>query len=234
MGRLLQLSVVLISAVSVATVVAEGIMVGYAGAQGKLDRQKISYILAVVQGLEPKPEKEKDKPEEADTKSEQVSYAQVIDARALKYRNLELREQALRNALDQMRFEQNQFTSDRDEFVKMRQAFAEQLAAIEKRATDGGWEEVRRTFSSLKPKQAKELVSSMLAQGEMKEVVSLIGPMADAKRAKIIAEFKTPEELKKIDEVLRLIRQGEPTTELVNGALQKPGRNGAPTAQGTP
>jgi hypothetical protein len=233
MGRLLGLLMTLISAVCVATLISQAVLIGAAVATGKLDRQKVSYILAVIQGIEPKPEKRDDKPEKKDPKAEQIAYEQVLEARAMKDRNLELREQALRNSLDQVRVDQNQFTSDRDDFLKMRQAFGEQLAAIEKRATEGGWDEVRRMLMAAKPKQAKEFLAAMLSRNELKEVVSLISPMADAKRAKIIAEFKTPDEIKKIEDVLRLIREGEPTSELAAGAQQKLNRNGQPNAQGT-
>ena len=89
-------------------------------------------------------------------------------------------------------------------------------------------------LTSAKPKQAKEFLWAMLSRNEIKDVVSLISPMPDAKRAKIIAEFKTADEIKKIDEVLRLIREGEPITEVAAGTQQKLNRNGLPNAQGTP
>ena len=45
--------------------------------------------------------------------------------------------------------------------------------------------------------------------------------MTDSKRAKILAEFKTPEETKKIEDVLRLIRKGVPEAPLAQQTLEK-------------
>jgi len=54
------------------------------------------------------------------------------------------------------------------------------------------------------------LLAQMLQQKELDDVVTLMTTMSDGKRAKIIAEFKTPEEIKQMDEILRRVRQGQP------------------------
>jgi hypothetical protein len=61
----------------------------------------------------------------------------------------------------------------------------------------------------------------MLENSEMDEVVLLLTGMTDAKRAKIISEFKTADETKKIEEVMRQIRQGVPVAPLVDQARQQ-------------
>jgi hypothetical protein len=45
--------------------------------------------------------------------------------------------------------------------------------------------------------------------------------MTDSKRAKIIAEFKTPAEMDQIGEVLNRIRQGQPAAGAVGDAGRK-------------
>ena len=66
---------------------------------------------------------------------------------------------------------------------------------MQKGAAATGSEDVRRTLETIKPKQAKELLVLMLEQKEMDDVVVLMAGMPDGKRAKIIAEFKTPAEV---------------------------------------
>ena len=51
--------------------------------------------------------------------------------------------------------------------------------------------------------------------------------MTDAKRAKIIGEFKTPDETDKLREVLRRIREGEPRAGLAEKTQKQ--LNPAPT-----
>ena len=65
---------------------------------------------------------------------------------------------------------------------------------MEKGAAATGREDARRTLETLKPKQAKELIAQMLEGKEIDEVVMLLAGMPEGKRAKIIAEFKTPAE----------------------------------------
>ena len=73
---------------------------------------------------------------------------------------------------------------------------------------------------------------AMLAKNEIQDVVALLAPMTDGKRAKIIGEFKTPEETQKIDEVLRLIRRGEPEAGATVNARQQLGAS-LPAKEGT-
>ena len=56
----------------------------------------------------------------------------------------------------------------------------------------------------------------MIDKQEMNEVVTILVAMPIAKRAKIVSEFKTPDELQKLDEMLRLIRQGVPEVNLID------------------
>ena len=61
---------------------------------------------------------------------------------------------------------------------------------------------------------AKALILEMLNKKEVDDVVALLSPMPDAKRAKIFGEFKTDEEMEQLSDVLRRIRVGSPTANL--------------------
>jgi hypothetical protein len=221
MKRALQIATVLGAAFCVATVISAAAMVSYVTAKWHIDREKLTKIVAVAQGIAPETKPETVTPGKEELHAEQVSYDQIIEARAVKVRNLELREQALKNALDQLRVEQTKFADDQAEFTKIRQSFTEQVAALKKRDTDAGFETVVRDLSALKPKQAKDQILLMLKKDEEKQVVSLLLPMSDGRRAKIYGEFKTEEEHEKLDALLRLIRQGEPAAEIPQGTEQQ-------------
>ena len=79
----------------------------------------------------------------------------------------------------------------------------------------------RAKLESIKAKQAKELLLEMLDQQEINDVVTLLKGMPNVKAAKIIGEFKTPDELEKIGQVLRLIREGTPVSDLVANTREK-------------
>ena len=143
--------------------------------------------------------------------TEQASYAEILEARAVKTRQLELREQALRNGSQELQAQLQRLVDEQTHYRQAKEAFRSELAATQQGATAGGQEDARRTLESIKPKQAKELLAQMLEQKELDAVVGLMSAMADGKRAKIIAEFKTPAEMEQLDQVLRRIREGAVT-----------------------
>ena len=73
----------------------------------------------------------------------------------------------------------------------------------------------------MKPRQAKEQIVLMMDAGSLKDVVALISAMAPAKRSKLLAEFKTPDENERLAKILKLIRTGEPELTLIDDAKTK-------------
>lgn len=225
MGRLLGMVAALIAYLSVATVLAAASGLVYLRASGKLDAQKLAHIVALVQGLEI-PDKPAEKPSEDKTQdSEQPSYDEREKARQLHSRQLEMRELALKSGLERIRFEQRVLTEEKDRYERLKAAFEEQLAALRDGAKSSGRENIRLIWENIKPKLAKEQILEMLDKNEINEVVAILSAVPIAKRAKIISEFKTPDEAEKLDEILRLIRLGVPETNLIDktrGQIQEP------------
>jgi len=229
MKRLLRMLVGGLLYFCLATVLAQVVLLIHLAGTWNLDRAKLLDMLAVAQGIDLVALRAKPTPAAADAPGEQVSLDQILEARALKARNLELREQSVKNDSDQIRAERVKLTDERLAFQKTREGFEEDLETLQKRNTSSGWDENRRTLLAAKPKQAKELIVKMLDRKEIDDVVALLSPMPDAKRAKIITEFKTPDEIKQIDEILRLIRKGEPLSGVASRTQQQlgPGRPGS-------
>ena len=63
-------------------------------------------------------------------------------------------------------------------------------------------------WENIKPKLAKELILKMIDADEKEEVVGIFASMPIPKQAKIVSEFKTEDEQKKLDDILRRIREG--------------------------
>lgn len=214
---------------SLGTLIAEGIIVGYVWSKWDLNREKVARLVDVARGIEQQASGPAPAPAD-EPGPEQASFEQVVEARAVKDKNLQLREQALANALTQLRAEQDKFADREKQFKLDRTAYETKLAAAVQSSRTAGQEEVRRILQTIKPKQAKELFQSMLENKEQDEVVALLSGMTDSKRAKILAEFKTAEETKKIEDVLRLIRKGAPEAPLAQQALDqlRPGNRATP------
>jgi hypothetical protein len=200
----------------VATVVAELLVAAVVIPKLKLNNERIAQIAAVAQGADIAPKEGPKGP--APLENEQASYQEIVEARAVKYRSLELREQQLRNNLAQVQSDEGKLADDMKRAKQLSDSFNRQLEDVRKSATSSGMDDLLRTIVKMKAKQAKEQLIVMLDNKEMDVVVSLIRQMPDKQRASILAEFKTDDEKEKLSEVLRRLREGQPEMQVVEKA----------------
>jgi hypothetical protein len=209
MGRFLATGGALLAYLCVATVLAAGIVGGYLWTHGYLDKERLGRMVAVARGDEiaaPTVEQVAKSPQAA----EQPSLDEIERQRAIQTRQLELREQAIDSGLDRVRFEQRKLTDERADYERLKTGFEEVLTDKKNKAVVAGRENMQLILENVKPKQAKEEILQMIDSGEENEVVAIMSGISIAKRARIIGEFKTEEESKKLADILRLIRQGIP------------------------
>ena len=212
----------------IATVLAGVIGVSIGWSTGQLDQTKLARMAAVLEGI--------DLPAAAPTAAQQATPAPAVAsiadreaARSSQFRLLELREQSLENRLKQVRFEKQNLDLEKKRFEYDKVGFERRLGADKLSTLAAASENARLLLESVKPKQSKELILKMLEAEEIEAVVSLLSAMPIAKRAKIAAEFKTEEETKKLDEILRRIRLGEPDVGVIDETLGRLKQSGGPT-----
>jgi len=216
-GRLLDMAASLLVYALAATLVAEAIVAAYLWWAWGLDAQKLARMVAAAQGVEPaEAAGGETAPDEAPP--EEVSYQAVVDRRARLFRDLELRELALTNAIAQLAFERRQLAESEADLAGSVKRFQTELAAVKEGAEAAGREVVRSTLQSLQPALAKQQLVEMLEADEMDEVVLLLAEMPASNRGKILAEFKTPEESQQLADILRQIREGAPQAPLAEQA----------------
>ncbi|MGQ9575379.1 MAG: hypothetical protein ACUVUC_08675 [Thermoguttaceae bacterium] len=209
-GRLAHLAWGMVLYFALATLIAEGIMAGYLYSAGRLDPEALGRIVAILSGVAPAQTAPSGDASEPQAPAEHPSYEQILEARALKDKNLQLRELALANALAQLKIDQRRLAEDEKRYRQQQADHEARLAAAAQSAKAAGRQEVRRILETVRPKQAKEIVAGMLEAREEDEVVLLLSGMNESKRAKILGEFKTPEEINKVEAILRRIRLGVP------------------------
>jgi hypothetical protein len=219
MKKILNFAWMLLVGFCLGTIITQTLVAAVIWPRLKLDKERCSRIAAIAQGIEPSA-KEGVKSSKA-ASSEQPSYQEIIETRSVKYRNLELREQQLRNNMAQVQSQESLLADEGKRYKQLREAFDAELAELEKKSTSAGMTEVRQTFEKLDPAQAKELLVEMLDKKEIDKVVVLLRDMQLKSRTNIIAEFKTPEDSDKISEVLRRLREGEPEAGIVDDAKGK-------------
>lgn len=218
--RLAALAASLVAYVCVATCIALAMIAGYLASSGRLTREKMVQMLAVYHGIE-LAQSQMEPESAAPPPPEQASLEQIAEARAIHVRYLELREQALKSALEQIQFEGQKLADETKLFRRQKDEFETRLLALQKDAENSGAMELTSILEKIKAKQAKEQILQMLKNDEMDQVVLLLANMQDSKRARIIGEFKTAEESTKLAEVLRRIREGEPASDLAGKTQQQ-------------
>ena len=220
-ARLLEGAVNFVVYASAATMMASVIMVCYLWTTWHMDRGRLIQMLAIAQGLDLFQAQAEDEAKEREPSAEQPSMQQIIDARLSKDRDLTMREMALQNGNEQLRMELRRLIEQRAAYDRLMKDFQTQLAQVQEGAEAEGRTTVAATLQTLEPEQAKLLLLDMLDKQETEEVVILLIGMDERRRAGILGEFQTPDEIAKIAEVLRLIRQGHPKAAIAEEVSQR-------------
>lgn len=215
-GKLLRASAALFTYFCIATILSQAIGITLLLATGRLDAERLAQMAAIAQGIDLIALAQETAPDVVTESTEQLSYEEVTRDRALRLRGIELRLLSLRKGLDLVVMEQDQLSDEKRLVNRVREEFLAELAQRHDEAILTGQQDVRRIWENVRPRQAKELILQMIDAGEVDPVVKMISDMPIAKKAKIIGEFKTPEETEKLEEILQLLLQGEPEVSLID------------------
>ncbi len=219
-GRFASLAAVMLTYLAIATVLAQVALAVFLWQSWKLDGNRLIQMLAIAQGVDLFALRDQLEAERDDLLPEQVSYDEILQQRAVHVRNLEFREESLANSLSDLDFRQRDFVEETRRLRQVRTGFETELAEVREGLAAERRDEIRTWLMRMRPRQAKEQVILMLEEGELDEVVLLFAEMPDVARARIAAEFRTPEEAEQLGEVLRRLREGLPEAELVDGARE--------------
>jgi hypothetical protein len=205
-------------AVSIGTFVSVLVILAMLWMKGTLSDERLYAMLAALQGIEPPPPP---KLVALDANSEQPSLQQVLASRTVAALDLDLRENAIDKSLGDLRTLEMQLQTESRRLDNWKESFDKRLSDLQKAATEDALLEVQRTLEAISPKQAKEQLMKTLAEEKtasddpMEDIVRILKAMPLDKRRKILAEFKSPEEIEKLHEILRVVRLGGSDTQLL-------------------
>jgi len=220
-GRLCSALGSLIAYLCVGTVIAILIIGGYAVSKGFVDKQKITDMLAIARGATLSTAA--DKLPAGPAQPVQMLSVEERDQRSTTFtRHLELREQAVQNALEQIASEREKLLKERQSFDLLVAAFRKEKETTVNQQEAKGQEDARAILENIKPKLAKDMILKMIAADEKDEVVAILSGMPIGKQTKIVQEFKTDEEQRKLDDILRRVRQGNNEAQSANTSAEPP------------
>lgn len=190
-----------------ATVASQVAVVSVAWSRGIISRGKMAHFAGVIYGLDPLdlvPQSQLNQREPAPESREEI-----LADRVQKTPRLIERTSAITKRSEEIRGVTLSLRLNRDRFSKARDDFAKQLNQLEAETLTRALREVQITLEVAPPKQAKEILRSMLMERSkapvddvMKDVVGIIKALPDEKLRKVLAEFKTEDERRLLHEIL--------------------------------
>ncbi len=207
MGRLFSFVGGCLMYLCIGTILSVFVFFSVAWVKGYLNSEKVAGVIAVLRGdISPATAKKDDATSEPQPKT--LSFEELDQRRTTFTRHLELREQAVQNAIDQLTGERERLLKEKKSFEMLVSDYRKQIKDADAGRAKKGYEDVRLIWENIKPKLAKELILKMIDADEKQEVVGIFASMPIPKQAKIVSEFKSEDEQKKLDEILRMIREG--------------------------
>ncbi len=185
---------------------------GYLTKQGFLTPAKLAEMKAVMLDFQPDSIKAA---ERAKATTPVPTLEEVARAKAQLQRDLELREQTLRSRAEQLRIERAAFIDEMKNFDLRKAQYEEELAKLRDDITSAGQANARQILETIKPKQAKDQLLRMIDADAQDAAVTTLALMSPARRAKVIAEFKSPDDNRKLADILRRIREAEPEAGII-------------------
>ena len=204
--------------ICVATVLAQAIGLSYAWTRGKVNGDKLFRIVAVIHEVDLSAKLTEQAVAQVSDK-EEMSYDEKGRLKAIMSKNLDLKQQALNKGVENLRFDREKLQADWTYYENVKNAFEAKWAQFKGSTQEEGYTNVRLMWEKMKRGQAKDLIMAMEVKGLINEVVVLLAGMPNDKRAKIIKDFSTDEEMRVLTDILDLIRRGDPENALIEDTL---------------
>ncbi len=191
-------------------------LIGYLIVSGKLNSESVAQIIAVLRGekLVPQtattsapstqPTQKKSEPLAKQTASMDTIEAQ----RAI----LEREKRIIQDRFIRLKDAELKLIQDREAFLAEKNKFYKEVELVRKANQDLGFQKALALYSKMPPKLAKEDFMKL----DIDTVVRYLMNMSKLTAAKILKEFKTPQEQRRRQEILERIRTQQRIAELAS------------------
>ncbi len=205
----------------IATVIALATAVAALASKGALDQARLYRVLAAMHGIDVVTMQQQLMAQDEEANNEQPSYEARLEQQTLQSLDQDLRNEAISNALVDMKTIQTELETETARFEELKQAYAAKLQQFADEEQANSLKELQRTLEAIKPAQAKEQILKMVQDDAMDDVVTILKSMAIDKRKKIIAEFKLGPDTDVLYDILKNIGQGEPAASQIRDTQKK-------------
>jgi hypothetical protein len=186
---------------SVGTVITQLVIVGVIWWKGALTAEKRLRLLAHFQGVDVF---ELMQEEKALAATEQQQERSAIQQSPL----LSVRNDALGIGLGQVKNAETRISGERQRYDKIRDIFDARLEELESSKIQQARATVQQTLEVIDPVLAKDLIIQILSEGGAEDATAIMVQMPADRQKKIFAEFTSPEEVRRMNDILARLRDG--------------------------
>lgn len=199
--------------------------VAWLGASGRLNKDRIAkvkdiFVLSIADEKKQAEEQAKKDAELADVQKEKDRMAEVADGpttvkdrldedqmkRDLVLSKVQRLQREMQDMNRNLEFAKAQLAKEKQQLDADRLAFEQAKKDMEAQRLDADFERVVESYSSLKPKLAKQAFLELIKQNKMDEVVEYLAAMQLRKSAAILNEFKADTEVPVAAQLLESLR----------------------------
>ena len=186
---------------SVGTVITQLVIVGVIWWKGALTNEKRLRLLAHYHGVDVFELMKEERALAAAAQQKQRSDNQQSPL-------LTVRKEALGIGLGQVKNSETRISGDRQRYDKIRDIFDARLEELETAKITQARTTVQQTFEVIDPALAKDLIIQILNEGGAEDAAAIMVQMPADRQKKIFAEFTSPEEMRRMNEILARLRDG--------------------------
>ena len=218
---LLRIPLLALAYFSVATILAQGAIIGMLSARGNLSQDKAVELVAIARDVDLETMWHELEAASKPVTTEQVSLEEVQTARKKMSLDLDLREIAADKGLIDVRQLAALLEDERRQYDIMKYEFDQKYENVRQGAVDPGLREVQRQLESVDAKLAKDQILRILsnpdipADTSMNFIVTMFKNMPLDRKKKIMSEFKDDEDRKQLNVIMNQIRLGVPDIEVI-------------------
>lgn len=186
---------------SVGTVITQLVIVGVIWWKGALTNEKRLRLLAYYHGVDVFELMKEERALAASAQQKQRSDNQQSPL-------LTVRKEALGIGLGQVKNSETRISGDRQRYDKIRDIFDARLEELETAKITQARTTVQQTFEVIDPALARDLIIQILNEGGAEDAAAIMVQMPADRQKKIFAEFTSPEEMRRMNEILARLRDG--------------------------
>lgn len=212
----------IVTVMAVANLLALGGFVGWLGGTGRIDESRLREVqrlfaptVAAASEAEARARLEAEEQAEQAERADRLVNPPLTASAVLASRELAadaaaqevLRvRQEVRERQAELQLEADRLAEERAAFIAERDAWQARRDAEQQRVADEQFTQLVQLFSTLKPREARDLILEMEARNERAEVVRLLDALEIRAAAKIVSELRTPEQRRLASELLARLR----------------------------